>query len=64
MTSPPLVNARLIKPLGHPPLNGAKFFATADLLEASKDRSWLVRISTTIYQHWQDKNAQKRITSI
>ena len=56
---PALVAAKLIKPLGHPPQNGTKFFATDDLLEASKDRHWLVRMSTAIYQHWQRKNAHK-----
>ncbi len=57
---PALVAARLLKPLGNPPLNGGKFFATADLLEAIKDRNWLVRVSTTIYQHWHKKNAAQR----
>lgn len=57
---PALVAARLIKPLGNPPANGIKFFATADLLERSKDRTWLVRMSTAIYQHWQKKNASQR----
>ena len=57
---PALVAAKLIKPLGHPPQNGTKFFATADLLEASKDRHWLVRMSTTIYQHWQQKNTRQK----
>jgi hypothetical protein len=57
---PPLVSAKLIKPLGNPPQNGIKFFATADLLEASKDRHWLTRMSATIYQHWQKKNAVKK----
>ena len=42
---PALVAAKLIKPLGNPPANGIKFFATADLLEAVKDRNWLVRVS-------------------
>jgi hypothetical protein len=55
---PALVGAKLIKPLGNPPQNGIKFFATADLLEASKDRHWLTRMSATIYQHWQKKNAR------
>ncbi len=35
---PALVAARLLKPLGNPMANGGKFFATADLLEAGKDR--------------------------
>jgi len=57
---PPLVAARLIKPLGNPPSNGIKYFATEELLEAIKDRNWLVRVSATIYQHWQKKNARQK----
>ena len=58
---PALVAAKLIKPLGNPPANGIKFFATGDLLEAVKDRNWLVRVSTTIYQHWHKKNTRKKL---
>lgn len=57
---PALVTAKLLKPLGNPPANGIKYFSTADLLEASKDRTWLVRVSAAIYQHWQKKNAARR----
>ena len=59
---PALIAAKLIKPLGNPPANGIKFFATADLLESSQDRNWLVRVSATIYQHWHKKNARKHLT--
>jgi len=57
---PALVAAKLIKPLGNPPANGIKYFATTELLEASKDRHWLARMSGTIYQHWQKKNARQK----
>jgi hypothetical protein len=57
---PALVAAKLLKPLGNPPANGIKYFATADLLEQIKDRNWLVRVSTTICQHWQKKNARQK----
>jgi len=57
---PALVAAKLLKPLGNPPANGIKYFATADLLEAVKDRNWLVRVSATICQHWQKKNARQK----
>jgi len=57
---PALVAARLIKPLGNPPPNGIKFFSTTDILELTKDRNWLVRISSTICQHWQKKNTGKK----
>jgi len=58
---PILVAARLLKPLGNPPANGIKYFATADLLESIKDRNWLVRVSATIYQHWHAKNARQHL---
>ena len=57
---PALMAARLLKPLGNPPANGIKYFATADLLEQIKDRNWLVRVSATICQHWQKKNARQK----
>jgi hypothetical protein len=56
---PALVNARLLKALGNPTQNGAKYFATADVLEKAKDSSWLVKVSNTISQHWQHQNARK-----
>ena len=55
---PALIAARLIKPLGNPPANGSKYFATADVLESVKDRNWLQRMSATIYQHWHKKNTR------
>jgi hypothetical protein len=42
---PALVNARLLKPLGNPSQNSTKYFATADVLELTKDRGWLVKVS-------------------
>jgi hypothetical protein len=57
---PALINARLLKPLGNPSQNSTKFFATADVLESAKDRSWLVKVTNTICQHWQQQNGRKR----
>ncbi len=57
---PILVSNRLLKPLGNPPSNGIKFFATADLLELIKDRSWLAKITNTINQHWHRQNSRKK----
>jgi hypothetical protein len=57
---PILVAARLLKPLGNPAANGIKFFATADLLEAVKDRAWLVKMTNAVNQHWQKNNASKK----
>ena len=57
---PVLVSARLLKPLANPASNSVKYFATVDLLEAIKDRNWLVRVTSAIYQHWQKKNLRKK----
>ena len=57
---PILVAARLLKPLGNPPPNSVKFFATLEVLEQAKDRTWLARVTNTLNQHWQNKNAAKR----
>lgn len=57
---PALVTSRLLKPLGNPPQNGIKYFATADVLEAGQDRPWLQRMSATIYQHWHKKNTRNK----
>ena len=39
--------------------NGTKYFATADLLETAKDRSWLVKMTSAINTHWQKQNGKK-----
>jgi hypothetical protein len=57
---PALISARLLKPLGNPAQNSTKFFATADVLETAKDRSWLVKVTNTISQHWQHQNARNK----
>jgi hypothetical protein len=57
---PILVSSRLLKPLGNPAQNGIKFFATADVLELIKDRSWLAKMTSTVNQHWHRKNARKK----
>lgn len=57
---PVLVAARLLKPLGNPPANSVKFFATAEILELSKDEAWLDRMTNALYRYWRIKNANKR----
>ena len=61
---PALVTARILKPLGNPAQNSTKYFATADVLEICKDRTWLVKVTNTISQHWQKQNARKRELSV
>lgn len=60
---PVLVMARLLKPLGNPPPNGIKFFATSDILELAKDRNHLAKITSAINQRWQKHNAKKKARS-
>jgi hypothetical protein len=55
-----LMAARLLKPLGNPPVNGIKFFCTADVLEDIKDRSWLTKVTNTIIQHTKDHNDRNK----
>jgi hypothetical protein len=57
---PILVSSRLLKPLGNPPPNGIKFFASLDVLELTKDRSWLARMTNAINQHWRNQNARRK----
>ena len=59
-----LVAVKLLKPLGNPPPNSVKFFATLELLELAKDRAWLAKITNALNQHWQHKNIRKRIVSL
>src|SRR5579862_6075487 len=61
---PALVNARLLKPLGNPSQNSAKYFATADVLEKTKDSTWLVKVTNTICQHWQHLNSRKKNVAV
>ena len=60
---PILVAARLLKPLGNPPPNSVKFFAALEVLELAKDRTWLAKVTNTLNQHWQKRNAAKRKTA-
>ncbi|MGH7989376.1 MAG: hypothetical protein ACREDS_04175 [Limisphaerales bacterium] len=57
---PTLVGARLLKPLGNPPPNSVKYFAAAEVLEQTKDRAWLAKVTNALNQYWQRKNAVKR----
>jgi len=60
---PVLISSRLLKPLGNPAPNSIKFFATAELLEAAKDRAWLAKVTATVNGHWHKMNARKKSRS-
>ena len=56
---PVLVVARLLKPLGNPQPNSVKYFATLEILELTKDRTWLAKVTNAVSQHWKQKNQRK-----
>lgn len=56
---PVLVSARLLKPLGNPQPNSVKYFATLEILELTKDRAWLAKVTNAVSQHWRTKNQQQ-----
>lgn len=59
---PILVAHGLMKPLGHPPVTGVKYFSVAALEELRKDEKWLAKASDCIVEYWQNVN-QKRKTA-
>ncbi len=56
---PVLVRKGLLEPLGNPPANAVKYFATVEVLELAADIKRLGRIRDVIYEYWQGKNAAK-----
>lgn len=54
---PVLVRAGLLTPLGDPPPNAVKYFATVDVLEVAEDRKTLCRICAVLAEYWREKNA-------
>lgn len=58
---PTLVMARLLKPLGNPTPNSVKYFATVEVLELAKDRTWLAKATNAVGQHWKEKNMGKKV---
>lgn len=54
-----LVSAGLLKPLGHPPQSGSKYFATAAIQTLRNDTRWLAKASDAIVNFWRKKNASR-----
>jgi ATP-dependent exoDNAse (exonuclease V) alpha subunit len=48
------------QPLGHPPANTPKFFATESLAALRDNQKWLEKATDTISAYWRRKNGQKR----
>ena len=56
-----LAAAGLLKPLGHPPRNSTKYFATETLDQLRHDEKWLARASDAICAYWRQSNARKAV---
>src|ERR1700677_3967212 len=56
-----LIAGGLLKPLGRPPVNGVKYFATVVVEEHRRDARWLAQASDYLVRHWRTKNQNKRI---
>jgi hypothetical protein len=61
-----LTRAGLLRPLGRPPLNGVKWFATVEILKLSQDREWLDKATRAVIKSIQEKNrkAQKAASAL
>lgn len=55
-----LVSAGLLKPLGHPPASGSKYFAAVELEALRADVRWLAKASDAVVNYWRTKNAGRR----
>lgn len=56
---PILTRAGLLKPLGHPPPNGVKYFSRRRVLELCADDNWLAKATDAVIKHWRQKNSQR-----
>ncbi len=56
---PVLVNVGLLRPLGDPPPNAVKYFASVLVMELAGELSRLGKIRNTVYEYWRGKNATK-----
>lgn len=56
---PILIQAGLLKPLGHPLPNGVKYFSTSTLARLRDDPQWLSRTTDAVTKHWRNKNTPK-----
>ncbi len=56
---PVLVSAGLLKPLGNPPANSVKHFATVQVMELAGEIALLSEMRNVVYERWRIKNANK-----
>ena len=60
---PVLVSLRLLEPLGNPPPNAVKHFATVQVMELAGEIAQLGKIRNAVYEHWRHKNANKSVNA-
>ena len=56
---PVLIAGDLLQPLGKPAPNARKYFAAVEVQAVAEDPAWLNKATRILYQHWQDKNANR-----
>jgi len=56
---PVLARAKLLKPLGNPAPNAPKHYATCELEELARDKTWLAKATTVLAQNWRRKNSHR-----
>lgn len=56
-----LIASSLLKPLGNPPTNAVKYFATIEILAITGESAVLNKIRSTVYQYWRGKNAKRGV---
>jgi hypothetical protein len=56
---PVLIGIGLLKPLGDPPPNAVKYFASIQVLELAGETFNLGKIRNAVYEYWRGKNAAK-----
>ena len=54
-----LIGVGLLKPLGDPPPNAVKYFASIQVLELAGELARLCKIRNAVYEYWRGKNAAK-----
>jgi len=57
---PILMATKMLKPLGHPPANGQKFFAACELERLRNNADWLGKASDALVRHWRRRNSGSR----
>jgi len=55
----PLVRAKLLKPLGNPPPNSVKYFASVQIQELAHNPDWLARATLVVARHRKEKNRNR-----